>query len=226
LLGVVVGKPWVMAAESSSRSWRVVALLVGVIALVAGVLAVVTWLPNLNPFQSKDVDRSGPVLLQSVKDLSQYHAAVGEFQVVIDLEKDVKLLPSFLAGSRALFVAAGTVDAYVDFSGLKDDALKVSPDGKSVEVRLPGAQLAKPNLDQQRSYLFAQQRGIWDRFKSLFEVPDQSQFYQLGEQKIAEAATHAGLTDRAEKNTRAMLVGMLQPLGFQVTFAGDHARNP
>jgi hypothetical protein len=57
-------------------------------------------------------------------------------------------------------------------------------------------------------------------------VPDQSQFYQLGEQKIAEAATHAGLTDRAEKNTRAMLVGMLQPLGFQVTFAGDHARNP
>ena len=71
------------------------------------------------------------------------------------------------------------------------------------------------------SYLFAQQRGIWDRFKSLFEVSDQKQFYAMGEQKIAEAAKNAGLIERAKTNTRTMLSGMLQSLGFQVSFPAD-----
>ncbi|HEU5472286.1 MAG TPA: DUF4230 domain-containing protein [Actinophytocola sp.] len=210
-----------MAADERRRQWRVVGVLGGVIVLVLGVMGVLALLPNLNPFRTEDVDRSQPVLLQSIKDLAQFHAAVGEFQVVIDLEKDVNWVPSFLAGERALFVAAGTVNAYVDFSQLKDDAISVAPDTKTVEIHLPKAQLDKPNLDQTRSYLFAQQRGIWNRLTSMFDTPDQSRFYQAGEQKIAEAARGAGLLERADKNTRTMLVGMLQPLGFQVNFAAD-----
>jgi uncharacterized protein DUF4230 len=210
-----------MATDRSTWVWRAVWALVGVVVLALGVMGLTTLLPRLNPFQTDEVDRSQPVLLESIRDLSQYHAAVGEFQVVIDLEKDVQLLPSFLAGSRALFVASGTVNAFVDFSNLSGDALTVSPDGKTVEIRLPPAQLDKPNLDQARSYLFAQQRGVWDRLANLFEAPDQQQFYVLGEQKIAEAAVHAGLTKRAEDNTRAMLVGMLQSLGYQVNFSSD-----
>jgi Protein of unknown function (DUF4230) len=207
--------------RKSSLAWKIATVVAAGAVLVLVTMGVASLVPNLNPFSTKEVDRSGPVLLQSVRDLSQYHAAVGEFQVVIDLEKDVKFVPSFLAGSRALFVAAGSVNAFVDFSGMSSDALKVGADGKTVEVRLPEPQLDKPNLDQQRSYLFAQQRGIWDRFKSLFEVPDQKQFYTMGEQKIAEAAKSAGLLERAKTNTRTMLSGMLQSLGFQVSFPVD-----
>ena len=212
-----------MATESSTRTWRIVGVLVGIVALVLVVMGVTSLLPKLNPFRTEEVDRSGPVLLQSIRDLSQYHAAIGEFQVVVDLEKDVKFVPDFLAGQRALFVAAGSVDAFVDFSRLSGDGLKLSPDGKSVEITLPGAQLAKPNLDQQRSYLFAQQRGIWDRLSSLFSTPDQQEFYVVGEQKIAEAATHAGLTKRAEANTRTMLTGMMKSLGLTAVFQGQSA---
>jgi hypothetical protein len=207
-----------MADESSSRSWRIVGVLVGVVVLVLGVMGLLAILPSLNPFQTKEVDRSGPVLLQSIRDLSQYHAAAGEFQVVVDLEKDVNWVPDVLAGSRALFVAQGSVNAFVDFSGLKDDALTLSEDKKSIEIKLPPAQLDKPNLNQERSYLFAQRRGVWDRLTSLFETPDQRQFYALGEQKIGEAAAHAGLLKRAEDNTRAMLTGMFSQLGYQVSF--------
>jgi hypothetical protein len=202
----------------SSRVWWIAGVVVAVVALIFGVMALTTLLPNLNPFQTKEVDRTGPVLLQSIKDLSQYHAAAGEFQVVVDLEKDVKFVPDFLAGTHALFVATGSVNAFVDFSGLSGDALTVSADRKSVQVRLPKAQLDKPNLDQQRSYLFAEERGIWDRIKSLFQVEDQSQFYAIGQQKIADAATLAGLTQRADANTRAMLIGMMHTLGYDVTF--------
>jgi hypothetical protein len=207
-----------MADERSSRSWRIVGVLVGVVVLVLGVMGLLAILPGLNPFETKEIDRSGPVLLQSIRDLNQYHAAAGEFQVVVDLEKDVKWVPDVLAGSRALFVAQGSVNAFVDFSGLKDDGLTISEDKKSIEIKLPAAQLDKPNLNQDRSYLFAQRRGVWDRLSSLFETADQKQFYSLGEQKIAEAATQAGLVKRAEDNTRAMLTGMFSQLGYQVSF--------
>jgi hypothetical protein len=210
-----------METRLIARPWRIIGVVLGVVILVLGVMGLISLVPNLNPFRTEEIDRSQPVLLQAVRDLSQYHAAVGDFQVVVDLEKDVKLVPSWLSGERALFVAAGSVNAFVDFSGLKGDALTLSEDRKVVQVRIPPAQLDKPNLDQQRSYLYAQERGVWNRLSSLFEVPDQQQFYMVGEQKIAEAAKHAGLTKRAEDNTRAMLIGMLQPLGYEVTFPSD-----
>ncbi len=69
-------------------------------------------LPGLhNPFSERDVDRSQPVILQSIQDLSRYEAAAGNFQVVIDLEKDARFLPSVVRGQRTLFVAAGAVGA-------------------------------------------------------------------------------------------------------------------
>jgi hypothetical protein len=207
-----------MADILKNRIWRVALVLVGVVVLALGVLGLSSLIPNLNPFRTDEIDRSGPAILQSIRDLSQYHAAVGEFQVVVDLEKDVAFVPSFLAGERVLFVASGTVNAYVDFSGLSGDALTVSEEQKTVEVRLPPAQLDKTNLNQERSYLFATQRGIWNRLNSLFESPDQQQFYTVAEQKIAEAATGAGLTKRAEDNTRGMLVGMLGALGYKAVF--------
>ncbi len=60
------------------------------LALVAGALArFANWRPSLsNPFGTRSVDRSQPVLLQSVQDLSLYKAASGNFQLIIDLEKD------------------------------------------------------------------------------------------------------------------------------------------
>lgn len=221
-----------MAADSSDRSsrrrsllFKLATVLAAAMVLILVTMGIASLVPNLNPFGTKEVDRTGPVLLESIRDLSQFHAAAGEFQVVIDLERDVKFVPSFLAGSRALFVAAGSVNAFVDFSSMSEDGLRISPEGKTVEVRLPEPQLDKPNLDQQRSYLFAQQRGIWDRFKSLFEVPDQKQFYALGEEKIAEAAKNAGLLERAKANTRTMLSGMLEQLGFTAIFPIDPSRS-
>src|SRR6266545_3073738 len=102
-------------SRRSARPWQILGVLLTVVVLALGVMGLTSLLPNLNPFKTQEVDRSGPVLLQSIKDLSQYHAAAGEFQVVIDLEKDVKFLPDFLAGTRALFVAYGSVNAFVDF---------------------------------------------------------------------------------------------------------------
>jgi uncharacterized protein DUF4230 len=191
---------------------------VAVVAVLAAVLQLVGLLPKLNPFESSTIDRSQPAVLQAVRDLSQYHAAAGDYQVVIDIEKDIKFVPSSIAGSRTLFVAAGSVDAFIDFGHLNQDAMVVSQDRKSVEITLPPAQLAKPSLDNNRSYIYSQERGLLDRLTALVDPPQQQQFYVAAEQKISEAAQHSGLTDRAKNNTKMMLTGMIQGLGFTVTF--------
>jgi hypothetical protein len=199
------------------------------IGLVAGAMAIVMigfglvgLVPRLNPFGTDTIDRSQPALLQSIRDLSEYHAAAGDFQVIVDVEKDVRFVPSVISGRRSLFVAAGTVDAFVDFGGLTEDGLKVNEEAKTVEVTLPGAALAKPNLDPERSYLFDQQRGAFDRLNDLITPPDQHEFYVTAERKLTEAAEQSDLRNRAEENTRAMLTGMLQALGYQVSFGADN----
>src|ERR1700754_4468493 len=116
------------------RRWRYVAgfLVLAVLLVVGGRLAW-SW---LNPFGEQTLDRSQPVLLQSIKDLSRFEAATGNFQVVVDLEKDANFLPDAIKGTRTLFVGAGSVDAYVDFSRLGSGAITVSPDRTQVTVRL------------------------------------------------------------------------------------------
>jgi len=78
--------------------------------------------------------------------------------------------------------------------------------------------LDKPNLDPENSYVFAQQRGAWNRLNDLAKGADQHEFYALAEQRIAAAAEASTLRDQADQNTRAMLTGMLGSLGYQVTF--------
>jgi hypothetical protein len=187
-------------------------LVLAVLLVVGGRLAW-TW---LNPLGEQAIDRSQPVLLQSIKDLSRFEAATGNFQVVVDLEKDANFLPDAIKGTRTLFVGAGGVDAYVDFSGLAGDAVTVSEDRTQATVRLPRAQLEKPNLDNSRSYVFAQQRGLFDRVQDFLSGSpgDQRELYLLAEKKITEAAVASDLRARADANTKAMMTGLLKSLGF------------
>lgn len=171
-----------------------------------------------NPFKTETIDRSQPALLKSIQDISEFHGAVGNFEVVLDIEDDVNNLPDFLAGERTLFVAAGTVDGYVDFSSLGNGDLTLSEDGTSVEIRLPEAELGEPNLDQDRTYMFDQDRGLINRLDDAFSVSDQSDFYQRAEEKMVKAAEESELAQQARENTKAMLVGMFTPLDFEVSF--------
>jgi len=194
----------------------VVALLVLTVMGVGGLAGWRLWPSLPNPFASRSVDRSPPVVLKAIEDLHVYKAASGNFQVLIDLEKDSRYLPSFVKGERTLFVAAGSVDAEVDFSGVGKGAIKVSEDRRSVSVTLPHARLTKARIDPDRSYVASRKRGLIDRLGSVLSdnPTSERELYQLATAKLGSAAAESGLVARAETNTRAMLVGMLRSLGF------------
>ena len=170
-----------------------------------------------NPFETETVDRSGPALLTSLRNLEEYRAASGHFEVIVDVELDTRFVPSAIRGERVLFVAVGTVDAGVSFGGLDEDAVQVSDDRRSATIQLPPAQFHEPRLDLGRSYVYDRDRGAIDRLTDLLDDDpgDDSELYRLAEQKLATAARDgSGLLARAEANTRAMLTSLLNSLGF------------
>lgn len=175
-------------------------------------------LPGLKDlFGTETRDRSGPALLQSIQDMSRYDAASGNFQIVVDLEKDARFLPDAVRGTRTLYVGAGAVDAYVDLGKVGEDDVTVDEDRTSATLRLPHAVLGRPALDPDRSYAVSKQRGLLDRLGDLFsDNPNGEQAVQkLAVRHIGDAAKKSGLTARAEKNTTDMLRGLLRSLGFE-----------
>ncbi|MFC4913170.1 DUF4230 domain-containing protein [Actinomadura gamaensis] len=205
--------------ERPRRGIGVALLLVAVtVAVVLAVQNGLHLLPHwLNPLAEDTKDRSGPALLRSVRDMHRYQAATGDFQVVVDLDKEAEYLPGSLRGRRTLFVGQGSVNAYVDFSQLGSGAISVNSDRTAATVRLPHAQLDSTNLDPKRSYVFSTQRGLFDRFGDFFSSNpnNQQQLYVLASQKIQAAAQESGLQTRADQNTRSMLENMLRALGFK-----------
>jgi hypothetical protein len=199
--------------------WGLIAVLLVIIALFSGINWVRGVLPDLNfdnPFRSETIDRSGPPLLQSIQDLREYHAAAGNFQVIVDREQDTGL-PDELLGERTLFVAAGTVDATVDFSRVGSGAIDVSDERRAVTITLPQPRLGDARVDPARSYVYERDQGAFNKIGSLFSGSDndERELYLLAEQKLTAAAqSGSGLVQRARENTRAMLTSMVRALGF------------
>ncbi|MEV4703688.1 DUF4230 domain-containing protein [Actinoplanes sp. NPDC049316] len=187
-----------------------------IVAMCLGLRAI-NVLPGFdNPFSDKTTDRSQPVLLQSMRDLSRYVAADGNFQVIVDLQENKDNVPDFLLNKRTLFVGAGTVEAYVDFGQLSTGALSLDEANHTATIKLPPPQLGQAALDMQRSYVVAEERGLLNRIGDAFSSnPDQQQrVYQSAQQRITEAARSSGLEQRARDNTEKMLQSLFGRLGY------------
>jgi hypothetical protein len=190
---------------------------VALVVVIGLVLNVSGLLPHLhNPFGSKKTDRSQPTLLLSIQDLARFDAASGNFQEVIDVQQDRKFIPDIIFNDRSLFVCVGSVEAYVDFSNIGKGDITDSVDHKTVTVRLPAAELDKTNIDHDKSYVFAAQKGLVNRLGDFFgsDTNKEQELYQLGEQRIQQSAKDSGLIQRAEDNTKQMLEQLLKSLGY------------
>ncbi|KHD78463.1 DUF4230 domain-containing protein [Actinoplanes utahensis] len=180
-------------------------------------LRAINVLPSFdNPFADQTTDRSQPVLLESMRDLHRYVAADGTFQVIVDLQENRDNIPDFLVNRRTLFVGSGTVETYVDFSTLAGDALKIDEEKKTIELTLPPPQQSSASLDMQRSYVVAEERGLFDRIGDAFrdDPAKQQRVYQMAQEKITEAARASGLDERARENTQRMLESLFARLGY------------
>jgi len=199
-----------------------------VFVLIVGVcfgLRAIDLLPSFdNPFADREKDRSQPVLLQSMRDLSRYVAADGTFQVIVDLQQNKENIPDFLVNQRTLFVGSGSVEAYVDFGSLAEGAIEVDDESNTAKITLPAPQLSQAALDMERSYVVVEERGLLNRIGDAFrsDPNKQQRVYREAQNRITAAARESGLDQRARENTQKMLESLLARLGYTsvtVTYA-------
>ena len=191
----------------------------GGVALVAGLLvaAVVGFQLLHSPFTTVTKDHSPPPVLTELRDLSDFHAAQAQFEVTLDLEKDVKYVPSAIAGERVQFLGIGTVDAVVDFGSIGAGAVHMSDDNKSVVVTLPGPYAMDPVLDHKQSHVMNRDRGLLNRLGGIFNdnPTSEASLYDAAMTKMADAAAQTDLIQRAQEHTTFVLTGMLKSMGFE-----------
>ncbi|GAA0922647.1 DUF4230 domain-containing protein [Pseudonocardia zijingensis] len=183
-------------------------------------------MPSLaGTFEQRTVERGPAPLLAALADISDYHAATGTFQVLVDLERDTPHVPALISGERTTLFATGHVDAVVDLSALGPEHVDVSADRSAVRFALPAPRLAPASVDPTASRVVGRERGLVERLTSVIEnnpVNDE-ELYRLAAQKLDATAQQSDLAVRAETNTRDMLTSLARSLGYEqvtVTF-GD-----
>jgi len=182
-------------------------LVVGAVAAVRG------WSVFGSVFAPRTIDRSAPVLVQRLRDASQYTGATGTYSATVDVEHRTGIVPSFIAGNRSVYNGVGTVDATVDL-GMLAKHVERDPRGTLV-IRLPHARFGDVHLDAGRSHVMSRDRGVIDRVEGLFvdSPTSEREVQQLSERRIAKAAAASGLRARAERNTARMVEGLASSLG-------------
>ena len=218
----------VNSSERSTNRMRIprklLAAIFGIAVLVPATTGLVEVLPHWgNPFKHQIVDRSPAPLLLALQDLSQYHAATGTFQVVVDVEHDTAHVPALISGERTTFLGIGTVDAMADFTNVGPDRVTVSPDRRAVTIALPAPRLAPAVVDSAASRVVGRERGLLNRIAAVFHdnPTSEQEVYQLAQTRLNEAAKASDLTRRGQQNTRQMLSTLGHSLGFRdvtVTF--------
>ena len=191
---------------AARRSTIRLAVLVAGGVLVAWLLvsAIAGW--SLNPFATETKDRSQPVLVKSLESLSEYRAATANMQEIVDIERDVGLLPSFIAGEKALLVAAGTVEAGVDFR-------RAEREGLGEGQRRPARRRDRPSRRRRSrrrastsraAAIVDTDRGIVNRVGDAFsdDTNEERELLLLAERKIEEAAARTRICSGSPSATR------------------------
>ena len=114
-----------------------------------------------------------------------------------------------LFGDRLLFVAHGEVIAGVDLSQLAERDVLVSPDGR-VTLVMPAAEVFVATLDNEKSYIYDRQTGVFTHGDINLETLAR----QVAEQEIEKGALEGGILKTARTNAEAFLERLLLSLGF------------
>ena len=160
------------------------------------------------------IDTSRPSVIEQVRALGRLETVHYQMEKVVS-GKSTGPLPDLLTSDKILLVAHGEVVAGVDLTQMSASDVRVS--GSTVTMKLPEPQILYSKLDNDKTYVYDRQTGI-------FSKPDprlESQVRAAAEQQIVQAATEDGILDKARENARQTLRSLAKGLGYEdVRFEG------
>ena len=106
-------------------------------------------------------------------------------------------------------MAAGSVDAYVDFSNIGKGEIIASADRKTVTINLPAPQLEPANLDLAKTTSTTSSRALINKIGDIFggDPNKKQELYLFAQQKMPRPPSTANSPSEPQTNTKAMLTG-------------------
>lgn len=156
---------------------------------------------------------TGAAVVRRIQDLSRLETASYTIETVIDIRQgsNIPIIGDFLAGDELLLIAHGNVVAGVDLGALQESDVSVSPDGSTITLRLPPAQIFSANLNDDRTRVYSRDRGLFAPENKDLET----QARQLAVNQILSGACEDGIMQRATEEAQQSLTQFLGLLEFE-----------
>lgn len=117
---------------------------------------------------------------------------------------------SFFLGDKLLFVAHGVVIAGIDMEKLQPADMRL--DDGVLYVRLPLAEIFIATLDNEKSYVYDRETGLFTKGNVHLETLAR----QKAEDEIRKAALEDGILVQAQGNAEAYLLKFFNTLGYKI----------
>jgi hypothetical protein len=153
------------------------------------------------------IDTSRPSVIEQVRSLSKLETVHYDLEKVIPGKSSGPLF-DFLTSDKILLVAHGEVVAGVDLGTLGPGDIRV--EGQQVAITLPKASILYSKLDNDRTY-------VYDRQTGLFSKPDpnlESRMRVAAEEQIVQAAQEDGILTKARDNARQTIGTLVKGMGY------------
>jgi hypothetical protein len=151
-------------------------------------------------------------IIEQVQALARLETIRYTVEKVITAETNQGVLGP-LFGDRLLFVAHGYVIAGIDMGKITPDDLRLV--GAVLNVRLPAAEVLVATVDNDKSYVYDRQTGLFSKGDPNLETLAR----QVAEQEITKGALEDGILDQANANAQTYLRWFFETLGYkQVNF--------
>lgn len=199
-------------------------LLGGIALLLVGLIVGPQLMSNLVPNVPQQVreivatptttlrDRGGTIL--QIRSLNRLETQSFAAERVIEAKVERGNPLDLLLGDRLLLIASGEVVAGVDLSKLRDGDVTISPDGKSITLKLPPSEIFSKKLDNDRTRVYDRQQGVLAPQNKDLETQARSQ----AEAEIMNAACESNIMQKAADDAKRSMEQFLKLLEFsQVT---------
>ncbi|PDW02443.1 hypothetical protein CJ255_14040 [Candidatus Viridilinea mediisalina] len=159
---------------------------------------------------------TGAAVVQRVTELSRLETSSYTIQTVIEVQQSQgNPIFDFFAGDALLLIAKGTVIAGVDMSTITSDDVSVGPDGRTLTLRIPPAQVFSTSLDNEATRVYNRSRGVFAPENRDLETLARQQ----AEREILQAACEDGVLTKATEQAQQALVqflGLLEGIEVRV----------
>jgi hypothetical protein len=155
-------------------------------------------------------------IIHQVRALARLETIQYSVEKVITAEVNQGVLGP-LFGDRLLFVAHGTVIAGIDMQNIAPTDMLL--ENGVLNVRLPQPEIFIATLDNQKSYVYDRQTGLFTRGNQDLETAAR----QVAEDQIRQAAIDDGILNLARQNAESYLTRLFLALGYpdvNFTYAG------